>query len=205
MTGAKVAGEREVKENIVYMTGKKVAITAIIIVALTILFFWAGGGTLIMLVDMKLAHNKDVTKKEQYWGEHQLGQQYELKMDVFIKQVDDWSERLVLTPEGQLPQHAGLYSAPNSMAEYDSNPKSWLDVVGVLNSGTQIKCTMVRKHGTMLWGSSVTTFAEIMDGHHKGIVVDIEDISVLSSKKYRGIIFRKPDPRILKEVVPTDE
>ena len=49
-----------------HITGKKVAITAIIIVVFTHLFFWAGGGILIMLVDMKLAHNKDVTKKEQY-------------------------------------------------------------------------------------------------------------------------------------------
>ena len=140
------------------MTGKKVAITAIIIVALTILFFWAGGGTLIMLVDMKLAHNKDVTQKEQYWGEYKYGQEYELLMDVFIKQVDDWSERLVLTPEGQLYQHAGLYSAPNSVAEYHDNPEAWVDVVDVLNSGTQIRCMMVRKHGTIMWGSSITQY-----------------------------------------------
>lgn len=186
------------------ITGKKVAITAIIIVVFTSLFFWAEGGILIMLVDMKLAHNKDVTTKEQYWGKYKYGQEFEIKTDVFIKQVDDWSERLVLTPEGQLPQQAGLYSAPNSVAEYHRNPDGWKNIVGVLNSGTQIKCKMIRKHGTTLWGSSITTFAEIMDGPHKGKIVDIDDMSELSSKKYRGIIFRKPDTRILKEVVPAE-
>jgi hypothetical protein len=200
-----LGGEKRVKDNIVHITGKKVAITAIIIVAFTILFFWAGGGILIMLVDMKLAHNKDVTQKEQYWGEYKYGQEFELTIDVFLEQVDDWSERLVLTPEGQLHQHAGLYSAPNSVAEYHENPEVWPDIVDVLNSGTQIKCKMVRKHGTMLWGSSITTFAEILDGPHKGKIVDIDDISELSSKKYRGIIFREPDPRILKEIVTTEE
>ena len=187
-----------------HITSKKFAITAIIIVASTFLFFWAGGGFLIMLIDMKLAHNKDVTNKEQYWGEYHLGQKFELLMDVFLMQEDDWSERLVLTPEGQLHQHAGLYSAPNSVAEYLENPEVWPDIVDVLNSGTQIKCKMVRKHGTLLWGSSTTTFAEILDGPHKDKIVDIEDISELSSKRYRAIIFRKPDPRILKEVVPTE-
>ena len=188
-----------------HITGKKVAITAIIIVVFTVLFFWAGGGILIMLVDMKLAHNKDVTNKKQYWGEYHLGQELELLMDVFLMQEDDWSERLVLTPPGQLHQHAGLYSAPNSMAEYHENPETWPDIVDVLSSGTQIKCKMVRKHGTMLWGSSTTIFAEILDGPHKGKVVDVEDISELSSKEYEGIIFRKPDTRILKEVISAEE
>lgn len=191
-----------------HITCKKITTRVFPTVGLIGLLSLLTGCPHLLKIDMMLAHNKDVTKNEKYLGEYQLGQQYELLMDVFLIQVDNWSERLVLTPEGQLPQCAGLYIAPNSVAEYYENPDSWqdvMDVIDVINAGTHIECMMVRKHGTPLWGSSTTTFAEIKDGPYKSTIVDITDISTLSSKKYRGNILRKPDTRILREVFSTEE
>ena len=179
---------------------KKTVITAIAIVGLVVLFWLSDGGILLMQLDMLLAHNKDVTQKEEYWGGYKFGQRYELLMDVFLEQVKDWSERLVLTPPGQLHQCAGLYSAPETVSEYKENPGGWPEVVGIVSAGTQLKCKMLRKHGTLMWGSSITIFAEILDGPYKSQIVDIEDLSTMIDKEYRGCILDNPDPRILREV-----
>ncbi len=179
---------------------KKPVITAIAIAGLLALFWLSDGGVLLMGLDMLLAHNKDVTQKEDYWGGYEFGQRHELLMDVFIEQVKDWSDRSVLTPPSQLPQCAGLYSAPNSITEYQEKPGDWPEVVGIVSAGTQLKCKMLRKHGTLMWGSSITIFAEILDGPYKSQIVDIDDLSTMIDKEYRGCILKKPDPRILREV-----
>jgi hypothetical protein len=179
---------------------KKTIITAIAIAGLLALFWLSDGGVLLMELDMLFAHNKDVTPKEDYWGEYKFGQRYELLIDVFLEQANDWSSRLVLTPPGQLPQGAGLYSAPNSITEYQQKHGDWPEVVGIVGTGTQLKCKTLRKHGTLMWGSSITIFAEILDGPYTGQIVDIDDLSTMIDKEYRGIILYKPDPRILREV-----
>jgi hypothetical protein len=180
---------------------KKTVITAFAIAGLAVLFWLSDGGILLMQLDMMLAHNKDVTQKEEYWGGYKFGQRYELLMDVFLEQVKDWSDRLVLTPPGQLYQCAGLYSAPQTVSEYKENPGAWPKVVDVVNAGTHIKCKMLRKHGTLMWGSSITIFAEVLDGPYKGQIVDIDDLSTMIDKEYRGCILDEPDPRILREIV----
>lgn len=182
------------------MWPKKTIIIVIIVLASTFLFLLSGGGILLLQLDMLLAHDKDITQKEGYWGEYKHEQKFELVMDVFLEQVKNWSERLVLTPPGQLQQCAGLYSVPETTAEYKENPGNWPEVVGIVNAGTQIKCKMLRKHGTLMWGSSITIFAEILDGPYKSQIVDIEDLSVMIDKEYRRCILDKPDPRILKKV-----
>jgi hypothetical protein len=185
---------------------KTVVIAAIALAGLSVLIWlsmvWLSmGGTALTKLDMQLAHDKDVTAEREYWGGYEFGQNYELLMDVFIERVKDWSDRLILTPPGQLPQGAGLYSAPDTVAEYREKPQDWPQVVGVLSVGTQLKCKMLRKHGTPMWGDSITVFAEILDGPQKGRLVDIDDVSTMIKTEYRGCILTKPDPRILRTVI----
>lgn len=184
---------------------KKTIIISVVILALGFLFLLSGGGIFILQLDMLLAHDKNVTQKDKYWGEYENEQIYELEMDVFLEQVDNWSKRQVLTPPGQIEQCAGLYSAPDSVAEYKEYPGKWPEVTGIVNGGTQIQCKMLRKHGTLLWGSSITVFAEILDGPYKGEIVDIDDLSLMVGKEYRGCILNKPDPRILRKIMVNEE
>ena len=179
---------------------KKTIIIVIIVLASTFLFLLYGGGILLLQLDMLLAHDKDITQKDQYWGGYERDQIYELVTDVFLELEEDWSKRLMLVPPARIERRAPLWSAPQTIAEYKSNQQNWPQVVGIVNTGTRIRCTKLRKYGSLLWGSSIYVFAEILDGPHKGKTVDIDDISAMVRKEYRRCILNKPDHRILKKV-----
>ena len=177
---------------------------------------------------------KDVSTKIELWGGYIYQQEYELIQDVFLIRPDadriidkdnldniikskmGSSKRLALTPEGSLYQTAGLYDVPNTIQQYERDPKgaairdyetfiSVTDIVAIIRAGTRIRCSYLEKEsGFSLWfgaQESVTYYATIVNGPYQGSKVEIEDLGTFaSSKSKKGLILKKPDPRLLRLV-----
>lgn len=147
------------------------------------------------------AYDKDVTKHEKLWGGYKYQQEYTLLMDVFLRADSNESNpMLLLTPPGG-DRYLGLWSGPYSVQDYEENKELWerSRIIGIVSSGTKIKCVELREHGALLWGSSLDIYAEILDGPYKDKVVNIHDISKIVDYDKSPMTF-KPDIRILREL-----
>lgn len=171
----------------------------------------------------------NVGGESKLWGQYVFKGEYELLRDVFLirpdndiyiykdpqrKVIEKSSERLALTPENSYCQNAGLYSAPNTIKEYELDPEesvkkdyksfiSVIDVVGIVRKGTKIRCIRLDKdYQLSLWfgaGTYLSYYAQIMDGPYLGSEVDIQDLSI--SYWLKGIdseLVSRPDPKLLK-------
>jgi hypothetical protein len=74
-------------------------------------------------------------------------------------------------------------------------------VVGVVEKGTRLCVTELRKHDALFQKGWVYPLARIEDGDFRGTVVNIYDLSNKLSKGLEPPIPRKPDPRLLHPVV----
>ncbi len=150
-------------------------------------------------------YEKDVTKHKKLWGGYKYQQEYILLMDVFLY------DGLLLVPlTDKRCLGLGDHGAPASVQQYEeyiNKHGRWPNIIGIVSSGTKIKCVELREHGSMWWDSSYfLVLAEIMDGPYEGRMVEISDISKASDDdKMKEIHYLrpkklKPDIRILREL-----
>ena len=140
-------------------------------------------------------YDKDVTHKKNYWGGYVPNQEYKVKTDLFLNTVLRGDKRLAaIVPPGSYHQCARYYSAPNTVAEYLDRPNRWPITIGIIEEGTLIKCTMIRKSGAWLWPAGISVWGQILNGPHKSVVVELHDISdYMENGTY------SPDKRFLRE------
>lgn len=139
-------------------------------------------------------YDKDVTNNKKYWGGYVPNQEYKLNVDLFLNDVSRDDQKFVaIVPPDSYRQCGGFYSSPNTVAEYLDNPNRWPSTIGVIEEGTIINCTMIRKTGTWLWPESVHVWGEILNGPYEGVIVTLVDISsYMENGRY------SPDERFLK-------
>jgi hypothetical protein len=123
------------------------------------------------------AHDKDVTEFEKYWGGYVLNHEYKTKVDLFLKDVLQGNETFAAVVAANSCKEGGLYSSPGTVTEYLDNTNRWPTVRGVIEQGTRIKCTMIRRKGTWLWPESISVWGQIITGPHEGVVANLNDIS----------------------------
>ncbi len=161
---------------------------------------------------------KDVSELRDHWHGYEYKLKYILLRDVFLIRVDSGldPERLALTPEGTYKQVAGLYIAPQTIEAYESDSKKatfvdygdyqvQLDVVGVVRSGTILRCSKLYLHRNLSWfygyQADFTMYADIVNGRYANKIVDIADISTICGPKDKnGRIRRTPDYGIVQRV-----
>jgi len=144
--------------------------------------------------------NNDVTNKQKYWGGYEKDRVYELLKDVFLQvEQDRWGEEDYSTKHVlATPEIINYYNSPPSVTVYRAHPKRYPNVIGVVSSGTKIRCTKLLHHGDLLWGSIIVYFAEILDGPFKGYLVEIDDISQVANNNGPKIL--KPELRFLRKI-----
>ena len=141
------------------------------------------------------AYDKDVTKIKKYWGGYVPNHRYEVKADLFLSNVSRGDEAFAaIVPPDSYRQCGGLYSSPSTVTEYLDRPNRWPTTVGVIEEGTLIKCTMIRRSGTWLWPASIRVWGQMLNGSHKGVIAELNDIS-----NYKENGTYSPDKKFLKE------
>lgn len=148
---------------------------------------------------MATATKRDVTDREDLWGDFRYGSVYRLKYDFFLRPTSgDWGKRLCLGRTSELP---GSGSAP-SVGEYKSNPANWPEIEGIVESGVRVKCVKLFSYGAPGFGRSLFPMAEILDGPFEGTIVDIANLRSWKDpeKGPKGMLLPKPDYRIVDEV-----
>ena len=160
-----------------------------------------------MVIGTVTAREKDVTDREELWGGFRRGGEYALSTDLFlVYESSAYAKGPALTiPKDVSGVGRMLYRAPVTFAEYEGNPEQWhaKGVLGVVASGTRVKCVRLTRQSAALWGKMLVVYAEILDGPHAGTIVDIIDLSRWVKGDETGLLVR-PDKRLLKEYRPED-
>jgi hypothetical protein len=161
-------------------------------------------------------YTSNVSSKPELWGEYKYQRNYVLLRDIFLQRSSQGMAphgRYVLVPEASLDRGCGRHeSSPNTIAEYEKNPRAAsivksgdneypIDVVGIVRKGTRLRTSRLDKHTGISWFyghvETLTPYAEILDGQFAGKEVDITDISYFYQKDDKGIFMYKPEDGVI--------
>jgi hypothetical protein len=145
------------------------------------------------------ASKKDVTDREDLWGDFRYGGVYRLKYDFFLRPTSgDWGKRLYLGRTSELP---GSGSAP-SVDEYMANPGNWPDIQGVVDAGFRVKCVKLYSFGAPGFGRSLFLMGEILDGQFQGTTLDVSGLSRWGDAEEgpKGLLLPELDARLVEEL-----
>lgn len=178
-----------------------------LIVSFAVVFILGGCGNSI----------ENVTNNKLYWGGYKEGENYLLKYDVFLLELEPsylkLSKKYALSADGEtLGAVARIYSAPFSVSQYlegqdipsdkfvkGSHYNVPVKVAGVVNKNTCIKVlSFIRQDVSNLFFGNlyvINVMAEICSGSYFGKIVNINDLSV--PRLYKGNKFRYPNFQLL--------
>ena len=129
-----------------------------------------------------IADTEDVSSEKQLWNDYRYHGIYKLKNDVFWRIREDvpTPNKSVLVPPKEKTKgiHNLLYSAPQSISDYQKNQDKWPDIRGIVAAGTRIQCTKLLKYNPLGHESSLYIYAKILDGPYSGKEVEISDLSL---------------------------
>lgn len=161
-----------------------------------IVFVCASLSSCITLFKLATAHTTNVSGKRHLWGEFQQGQEYLLLKNTFLEKKQDWSAFPILATisgEGESGQMEWL--APKTIEEWHQNKEAWKEVIGVVESGTRLRMSGIRKWS----GGWLYPVAEILDGEFAGREVNIFELT-RDVGSADGLDLLGPEPQLLKLV-----
>lgn len=162
----------------------------------------------------------DASNDSRLWGGYQHHKEYVLIKDLFLMKVSGGmaqSGRLALVPARSDKKRGGYYDSPETIIAYEADPKNAaiidlgdgasyrIDVVGILRKGTRLRALRLDRHdGWSLWTSGSTTtltpWAEVLDGEYVGKEVDLTDVSDFTTlPKVDDIFVYEPEKLLIEE------
>ena len=157
------------------------------------LYFFLGIAP-VLLCGCNYSSNSEVNENAAMYGGYGAGNTYRLKQDVFLLILFfKKEEQFALSPDGESLKSGRNYSAPSSIGDFRKDGKGFSIVegvayhvpttpLGIVGGGATIKVVTAIKRDSFSWffgeNSSITVFGEILDGDHKGKVVNLNDLSV---------------------------
>ena len=150
-----------------------------------------------------LTFDNEISQTSLLWGGYSKNNLYTLKHDIFIRENSKYTSKQllpkakILVPSKRLKQ-GGLYSAPESIAAFNGNPKNYPYTIGVVKRGTRIECAQIIEYVPVGYRNSLYIYATIKDGLYKGYLVEISALSAFYSKSSGGIHLKMPDPLFLQ-------
>jgi len=158
----------------------------------------------------------DVTADKKYWGRYEPGQEYRLKVDVFLAGSGlmvpgEWiapkpdsekpplADGLVTPGELIAPKSDDKNPPPATIAEYCADPTKWPGY-SVIPAGTRIRISRIRMWRTVTY-HRIEIFADIIDG-----AIQQKDVQItLLSRPWQspqGRTLWEPNPLVLERVTP---
>jgi len=164
-----------------------------------VIFRPIGLGVFVMILCGCYNVAKNAPSSSKLWGGYASGNEYVLLIDCFMASVSDGLDgrRLALLPPGEIWDPSQIHSCTKNISSWQQSPTyEYTDIVGVVASGTVVRCSRLRvNRGWQWWCGSyrtATVYASVMNGEHSGKEVDMTDMSVY------GAIERDPNPAVLK-------
>lgn len=144
----------------------------------------------------------DIAPTDPEWGGYVYDAVYELPEAVFLADLKHYSYGPALAPDSEIrprkrdPQWGGEMT----VAEYKADPKLDPDIMGVVDAGTRLRATRIRKkvyakHDV----EHFVVYAVILDGPHAGETVEITELSLHVES---GAWPLKPNELLLRRVTP---
>lgn len=162
----------------------------------------------------------DISDNAKLWGGYENKKEYILLMDVFLEKNKNRNGELTLVPPDSQNGETGgkrIMVSPNTVEEYKRDPKGSvikyygetkivIDVVGVVDAGTIIRCSSLKKVSecSIWWGCGnvLLMYGEIINGPYSGKIVHIGDLSVPyqeNPNEKDSMILHRPDKYFLKK------
>lgn len=145
---------------------------------------------------------RNVTDKPDYWGGYIVDAEYELLEDVFIGD-SAYSRGKGLAPTAGFAgtkRVDGYWGQDTSADTYRANSELWPYILGVLERGTRLRCSLIRyNRGLVVDVESYQIFGVVTTGPWTGTRVDLREVSLKYSNAEDD--WREaPNPDLLKRV-----
>ncbi len=148
-----------------------------------------------------IVDTEDVSSEKQLWNDYRYHGIYKLKVDVFWRIREDvpTPNKSVLVPPREKTKgiYNLLYSAPQSISDYQKDQVKWPDVRGVVAADTRIQCTRLIKYNPVGYESSLYIYARILDGPYSGKEVEISDLSLTTLDPKSDLYLLSPNFNLL--------
>lgn len=148
-----------------------------------------------------IVHIEDVSNEKRLWNDYQHHGIYKLTVDVFWRIREDvpTPNKSVLVPPKEETRgiYNLLYSAPQSISDYQKNQDKWSDVRGIVGAGTRIQCTRLLKYIPLGYESSLYVYAQILDGPYSGKEAEISDLSLTIFDRKSDLYLLAPNFNLL--------
>lgn len=149
-------------------------------------------------------YSRDLSKQPEFWGGYNLGSTYELLTDVFIVRNTVDPRTPLLAPPRAVPRLGLLlYNMPESISEWESDPKLWANIKGAVRQGTPLRVVRILEEGSTAgrpYPPEIHQYAEVLDGQFQGQILDVRLLSLPIKQDTAGLRLLRPDDRLLKAV-----
>lgn len=145
---------------------------------------------------------EDVSEEKKFWGGYTQMETYLLKNDVFLRKVDldlPKKEILIAPREKTKDIYTLHFSSPHSIADYKKNKEDWVDIDGIVISGTRLQISSFIKYNPFGYSDALYIYADILDGPFSGKEVEISQLS-LPDGKIGGMYLLKPNQDLLTKM-----
>jgi hypothetical protein len=132
--------------------------------------------------------DRNVSEQGDAWGDYRTQGIYRLQRDVFVLDVPDRTNgrALVAGAEWTLPR--GTFQGPVAVSDFQSNPKGYRGIIGVVPADTRIRAEVLRAKGNLRDRSVTRRYvkARVLDGEFRGWMVDLEPLSLYEADTEGG-------------------
>lgn len=144
----------------------------------------------------------DVSDKPELHGNLKIGEVYKSETYLFLQNDQDIGKEAILVTPGELGVVGGMeYGGPQSLDEYLDNRDDWPQVLGIVEQGTLLEVTAVRKVNSAFGSGWTYPIMTIKDGEFAGRRVNIVDL-VKKCHEYESekVVTHCVDNRLLSRV-----
>lgn len=159
-------------------------------------------GCIMVAYPVYAAHTptRDVSGQPEHWGGYEIGAIYELKQEVFIADMGNYSKGPALAPAADAPHEKRdpYWRGPITAAAYKAHPELCPDMMGVVDAGTRLGLLKVTRTKYVVYDTvDYAFYAIIFSGPFEGQTVELTELSLYTEDDDWKL---RPNPRFLEKV-----
>lgn len=124
--------------------------------------------------------DKNVSERTELWGGYVPDAVYRIDHPLFLLDLPERTNGLALVPGLEVDLPPGTVRGPTTIEDYESAPRQWRKIKGVVEPGTRVRAFMLRAKGNLRDPGKTRHYVKgrILNGPFQGTVVDLEPVSL---------------------------